>query len=126
LQHGKPTTVTISAAAASESEEGAQAASRWGIFEGLPERFTVGRYHSLFGQCSNFPPALRVTAVVEPVDEDARNKQGIPDEAHPQLVMGVEHRNLPIAAVQFHPESILTSPEHGMRLLANALLHLHY
>jgi anthranilate synthase len=38
--------------------------------------------------------------------------------------MGIQHKTLPFAAVQFHPESILTSPSHGMTILKNALSFL--
>lgn len=38
--------------------------------------------------------------------------------------MGIQHKTLPFAAVQFHPESILTSPSHGMTILTNALSFL--
>ena len=40
--------------------------------------------------------------------------------------MGIQHNELPFAAVQFHPESILTSPAHGMTILQNALSFLKY
>lgn len=40
--------------------------------------------------------------------------------------MGIQHNTLPFAAVQFHPESILTSPAHGMAILENALSVLQY
>lgn len=40
--------------------------------------------------------------------------------------MGIRHATLPMAAVQFHPESILTSPAHGMTILENALSVLRY
>lgn len=40
--------------------------------------------------------------------------------------MGIQHNSLPFAAVQFHPESILTSPAHGMTILQNALSFLRY
>lgn len=40
--------------------------------------------------------------------------------------MGIQHNSLPFAAVQFHPESILTSPAHGMTILRNALKYLKY
>ena len=36
------------------------------------------------------------------------------------ILMGIQHKTLPIAAVQFHPESILTSPELGVQMLVNA------
>jgi len=42
------------------------------------------------------------------------------------IVMGIQHTSLPFAAVQFHPESILTSPAHGMTILKNALRYLTY
>jgi anthranilate synthase/aminodeoxychorismate synthase-like glutamine amidotransferase len=70
------------------------------IFAGLPERITVGRYHSL---------------VVDP---------DLPDELEQTasgggVVMGIRHKNLPAEGVQFHPESILT-PE-GKQILRNFL-----
>jgi anthranilate synthase len=78
------------------------------LFSGLPERFAAGRYHSLFARPEKLPACLRVTA---------RSADGV--------VMAVEHRELPLAAVQFHPESILTIREDlGLRLLANAVAHL--
>lgn len=40
--------------------------------------------------------------------------------------MGIQHKTLPFAAVQFHPESILTSPVHGLQILKNALRYLRY
>ena len=79
------------------------------IFNGLPETFEVARYHSLYGLRDKFPSCLDVTAVTE---------DGI--------AMALQHKTLPYAAVQFHPESILTSPAHGMTILKNALLFLSY
>jgi anthranilate synthase len=76
------------------------------LLGGLPERFTVGRYHSLYAERVSFPAALTVAAETE---EDG-------------VVMAIEHRSLPIAAVQFHPESVLTAPgEIGMPILEAAL-----
>jgi anthranilate synthase len=76
-----------------------------GVFEGLPETFLVGRYHSLFARRETFPACLEVTA--ETVDG---------------VIMGVRHRELPIEAVQFHPESILTATDnHGLQLMSNAV-----
>ena len=65
-----------------------------GVFEGLPERFQVGRYHSLFAIRENLPAVLEVTA-----------------ETEDGVIMGVRHRELPMEAVQFHPESMLTLEE---------------
>jgi anthranilate synthase len=76
-----------------------------GVFEGLPAEFQVGRYHSLFAVRSTFPACLEVTA-----------------ESTDGVIMGVRHRDLPIEAVQFHPESILTAADdHGLRLMENAM-----
>ncbi|HVQ74868.1 MAG TPA: chorismate-binding protein, partial [Candidatus Binatia bacterium] len=75
------------------------------IFEGLPREFTAGRYHSLFAIRDKLPDALRVTA-----------------ETEDGVVMAIEHRTLPMAAVQFHPESIMTlDQEVGLRLVANVM-----
>lgn len=79
------------------------------IFNGMPKTFEVARYHSLYGIRDKLPDCLDVTALTE---------DGI--------VMGIKHKSLPFAAVQFHPESILTSPAHGMIILQNALSFLQY
>jgi len=72
------------------------------LFRDLPSTFEVGRYHSLHAPESALPDELMVTAETDGV------------------VMAVEHRDLPIAATQFHPESVLTGRESvGLRLLAN-------
>jgi anthranilate synthase len=74
------------------------------ILNGLPAEFQVARYHSLHARLSTFPKELAITAV---------SKDGI--------VMAIQHKTMPIAAVQFHPESILTLPKYGMKILTNAL-----
>jgi len=75
------------------------------LFEGLPPEFTAGRYHSLFALRDRLPTDLEVTA-----------------ESEDGVVMAVEHRTLPLAAVQFHPESIMTlGDDVGLRLLANVM-----
>lgn len=82
--------------------------SRSGIFAGLPTSFVAGRYHSLFALPEHLPRCLEVTAAT-------------PDG----VIMGIEHRELPVAAVQFHPESILSlNGNTGLRLLDNALRRL--
>ena len=73
-----------------------------GIFEGLPQRFSAGRYHSLIVELEGRDTPLIVTA---------RSDEG--------EVMGLRHRTLPIWGVQFHPESIAT--EGGMNILKNFL-----
>jgi anthranilate synthase len=79
-----------------------------GIFSGLPEVFQVGRYHSLFARRETLPESLEVIA-----------------ESDDGVVMAVRHRELPIAAVQFHPESILTAEgDAGLRLMRNLVIEL--
>ena len=73
-----------------------------GVFAGLPQRFTVNRYHSLAIERASCPANLRVTAWTEDGE-----------------IMGVRHAALDIEGVQFHPESILT--EHGHAMLKNFL-----
>ncbi len=78
-----------------------------GLFDGLPNPFTVIRYHSLVIERATLPESLMITAT----SEDGE-------------IMGVRHRELagsttPLEGVQFHPESILT--EHGHALLRNFL-----
>lgn len=74
------------------------------LFQGLPPRFTVGRYHSIHARRSAMPKELVVTA-----------------ETAAGAVMAIEHASLPVAAVQFHPESVMTAPDIGLRLIENAL-----
>ena len=85
--HGKPSTV---------SHDGE------GIFAGLPETVSVGRYHSLAVEREQLPAALTETART---DED--------------VVMAVRHATRPHAGVQFHPESILT--HEGLSIVENFL-----
>jgi anthranilate synthase len=75
------------------------------LLAGLPDEFTVGRYHSLHARRSALPPALSITA-----------------ETKDRVIMAIEHASLPIAAVQFHPESVMTlQDEVGMPVI-NAVL----
>lgn len=71
-------------------------------FDGIPETFQVGLYHSWAVSQQNLPPTLRPTAI------SAQN-----------VLMAFAHETLPIWAVQFHPESVLT-PE-GRIMLRNFL-----
>jgi anthranilate synthase len=76
-----------------------------GVFHGLPSPFRVGRYHSLYADRETFPVCLEITA-----------------ESEDGVIMGVRHRDLPIEAVQFHPESILTlERDCGLRLMENMI-----
>ena len=87
LMHGKTSAITT---------------TQKGVFAGLPEKFTVNRYHSLAIERATCPEVLEVTAWTEDGE-----------------IMGVRHKTLPIEGVQFHPESILT--EHGHAMLKNFL-----
>ncbi len=76
-----------------------------GVFHELPSPFRVGRYHSLYANRATFPACLEITA-----------------ESEDGIIMGVRHRELPIEAVQFHPESILTlERDCGLRLMENMI-----
>lgn len=73
-----------------------------GLFAGLPNPFEATRYHSLTVERSSLPDCLEITA-----------------DLADGTIMGLQHRELPIHGVQFHPESIRS--EHGHALLANFL-----
>ena len=87
LMHGKTSVITT---------------TQQGVFAGLPEKFTVNRYHSLAIERATCPEVLEITAWTEDGE-----------------IMGVRHQTLAIEGVQFHPESILT--EHGHAMLRNFL-----
>jgi anthranilate synthase component 2 len=87
LMHGKTSLITT---------------DQTGVFAGLPQQFTVNRYHSLAIERASCPAELVTTAWTEDGE-----------------IMGVRHRELAIEGVQFHPESILT--EHGHAMLRNFL-----
>jgi len=73
-----------------------------GIFRGVPDPTEATRYHSLMVEEASLPAELAVTA---------RSDDGV--------VMALRHARLPLEAVQFHPESVLTKD--GMRMLENFL-----
>jgi len=87
LMHGKTSVITT---------------TQEGVFAGLPEKFTVNRYHSLAIERASCPSCLKVTAWTDDGE-----------------IMGVRHTEIDIQGVQFHPESILT--EHGHAMLKNFL-----
>jgi len=68
-----------------------------GAFAGLPSPLRATRYHSLCVDHDGFPAALRANAA----SEDG-------------VIQGLAHRELPIAGVQFHPESVLTPAGRAM------------
>jgi anthranilate synthase len=78
------------------------------VFSGLPREVTVGRYHSIFADPARLPDDFLVTA-----------------ETEDGVIMAIEHRHERVAAVQFHPESIMTlGHDAGMRMIENVVAHL--
>ena len=71
-----------------------------GVFAGLPTPFEATRYHSLVVDPESLPDCLETTAWLDD-----------------GTIMGLQHRELPIQGVQFHPESIAS--EHGHAMLQN-------
>jgi anthranilate synthase len=91
--HGKASQITV------VEREGGESM----LFTGLPEQFRAGRYHSIVA--ASLPEDLVCTAVAD---------NGV--------VMAVEHTWLPVSAVQFHPESIMSADgEIGLRLVRNVV-----
>ncbi|GAM11924.1 aminodeoxychorismate/anthranilate synthase component II [Mesobacillus selenatarsenatis] len=74
------------------------------IFEGLENPFPAARYHSLIVKKETLPDCLEVSAWTEEGE-----------------IMAIRHKTLPVEGVQFHPESILTTP--GKQLLRNFIAH---
>lgn len=91
-QHGKPSKINVTE-------------SNSVVFKDLPESFTVGRYHSLYALPEKFPQDLKITAMSED-----------------DVIMAIEHKTLPISAVQFHPESIMSLVgEVGLAMIKNVV-----
>ncbi|WP_414624293.1 anthranilate synthase [Calothrix sp. CCY 0018] len=91
-QHGKPSKINV-------TEQNSV------VFKDLPESFSVGRYHSLFAVPEKFPQELKITAMSED-----------------NVIMAIEHKTLPISAVQFHPESIMSLVgEVGLAMIKNVV-----
>ena len=75
------------------------------LFNNVPKSFEVGRYHSLFALKDSFPEQLKITAL----SEDG-------------VIMAIEHKKAAIAAVQFHPESIMTLADGvGLSIIENVI-----
>lgn len=93
-QHGKTSRISVTD---SESD----------MFRGLPHSFEVGRYHSLFALPDQLPEELKVTAI-----------------SNDGVIMAIEHKTLPIIAVQFHPESLMSlSGRVGLTIVENVVRH---
>ena len=92
LMHGKTSLITHNNA---------------GLFEQIPPALQVTRYHSLIVEQTSLPSELIVTA------------WSLDEKGNKEEIMALQHKDLPICSVQFHPESILT--EQGHELLKNFL-----
>ncbi|MBX8799413.1 anthranilate synthase [Ochrobactrum sp. MR28] len=78
------------------------------VFDGLGSEVTVGRYHSLYADKATLPADFTITA-----------------ETDDGVIMGLEHKSEPVAAVQFHPESIMTlGGNAGMQMIENVVSKL--
>tara|TARA_B100000945_G_C20133939_1_gene480768 strand:+ start:103 stop:669 length:567 start_codon:yes stop_codon:yes gene_type:complete len=73
-----------------------------GIFSNIPNEFKATRYHSL---------VIEEETMSDDLEVNARTEDG--------TIMAIQHKNLPIVGLQFHPESIST--EHGLQILSNFL-----
>ena len=83
------------------------------VYQDVPEPFTATRYHSLAVVASTVPADLVVTSrTIAGVSADGTPTRG-------GVIMGLQHRSLPIYGVQFHPESVLT--QGGYQMLGNWL-----
>lgn len=86
------------------------------LFQGIDSSFEAGRYHSLYLVEDSIPDCLAVTA--RTVDDSPQNPVR-------NVVMAIEHKSLPIAGVQFHPESLMSLKKGvGRSLLRNVLCSL--
>ena len=91
IMHGKVSTVT---------NKGSE------IFKGLPKKFDATRYHSLVIKNNTLPEYFKI--ISDTIDENKK------------VIMGIQHIKYPIYGVQFHPESIATTP-YGKKIIKNFL-----
>ena len=91
IMHGKVSTVT---------NKGSE------IFKGLPKKFDATRYHSLVIKNNTLPTNFKI--ISETIDNNKK------------VIMGIQHIKYPVYGVQFHPESIATTP-YGKKIIKNFL-----
>ena len=91
IMHGKVSTVT---------NKGSE------IFRGLPKKFDATRYHSLVIKNETLPEYFKI--ISDTIDDNKK------------VIMGIQHIKYPIYGVQFHPESIATTP-YGKKIIKNFL-----
>lgn len=102
VYHGVATPVKVVRRETSNVKEGKPNIIQKDLFEGMPDEFPVGRYHSWIVSEENFPDDLEITA---------KDENG--------YIMGLQHKKYDVQGVQFHPESVLT-PD-GETILRNWL-----
>ena len=91
IMHGKVSTVT---------NKGSE------IFKGLPKKFDATRYHSLVIKNNTLPEYFKI--ISDTIDDNKK------------VIMGIQHIKYPLYGVQFHPESIATTP-YGKKIIKNFL-----
>ena len=91
IMHGKVSTVT---------NKGSE------IFKGLPKKFDATRYHSLVIKNDTLPEYFKI--ISDTIDDNKK------------VIMGIQHIEFPVYGVQFHPESIATTP-YGKKIIKNFL-----
>ena len=91
IMHGKISTVT---------NKGSE------IFKGLPKKFDATRYHSLVIKNNTLPENFKI--ISDTIDDNKK------------VIMGIQHIKFPVFGVQFHPESIATTP-YGKKIIKNFL-----
>ena len=91
IMHGKVSTVT---------NKGSE------IFKGLPKKFDATRYHSLVIKNNTLPEYFKI--ISDTIDDNKK------------VIMGIQHIKYPIYGVQFHPESIASTP-YGKKIIKNFL-----
>ena len=91
IMHGKVSTVT---------NKGSE------IFKGLPKKFDATRYHSLVIKNNTLPEYFKI--ISDTIDDNKK------------VIMGIQHIKFPVYGVQFHPESIATTP-FGKKIIKNFL-----
>ena len=91
IMHGKVSTVT---------NKGSE------IFKGLPKKFDATRYHSLVIKNNTLPENFKI--ISDTIDDNKK------------VIMGIQHIEFPVYGVQFHPESIATTP-YGKKIIKNFL-----
>jgi len=88
-----------------------------GLFDSVPQKLEVMRYHSLIVESIDLPECLTITSVIR---ETSTTSDSLEEQAgRGAEIMGIRHKTYPIVGVQFHPESFAT--EGGKKIITNFL-----